>query len=72
MLWAGNPLDAFSHPVQAAYLDFLDGDGGAAVAVAGSDVVVAQEGSAQADLMSGDPAFEPRDCGETWTCYVRR
>jgi hypothetical protein len=72
MLWAGNPLDAFSHPVQAAYLDFLDGDAGAAVAVAGSDVVVAQEGSAQADLMSGDPAFEPRACGETWTCYVRR
>ena len=72
VLWAGNPLDAFSHPVQAAYLDFLDGDEGAAVAVAGSDVVVAQEGSAQADLLSGDPAFEPRDCGETWTCYVRR
>lgn len=72
VLWAGNPLDAFSHPAQAAYLDFLDGDEGAAVAVAGSDVVVAQEGSAQADLMSADPAFEPRDCGQTWTCYVRR
>lgn len=71
-LWAGNPLDAFSHRVQAAYLDFLDGDEGAAAAVAGSDVVVAQEGSAQADLVSGDPAFEPRDCGGTWICFVRR
>lgn len=70
-LWAGNPLDAFSHPVQGAYLDFLDGADGAAAAIAGSDVVVVEEGSAQAELMAGDPAFVPRQCTESWICYVR-
>ncbi|HEX5916518.1 MAG TPA: hypothetical protein VFY76_01635 [Nocardioides sp.] len=71
-LWAGNPLDAFSHPVQAGYLDFLDGGVGAADAVRESDVVVAEEGSAQAELMSGFPEFEPRRCAEGWVCYIRR
>lgn len=71
-LWAGNPLDAFSHPVQAAYLDFLSGKSGAAPAIEGSDVVVVQEGSAQDDLVSEDPALAAHPCGTSWICYVRR
>ena len=70
-LWAGNPLDAFRHEDQAAYLDFLDGDDGALRAIRASDVVVAREGSAQADLVLDEPGFLVRACGDDWKCYVR-
>ena len=71
-LWATNPLDAFTHPDQAAYLDFLDGRPGGLVAVAAADVVVARDGSAQAALVDDDEDFEARPCGEDWICFVRR
>lgn len=71
-LWVSNPLDAFTHPDQAAYLDFLDGTTGAGPAVAAADVVVAREGSRQASLMSGEPGFATAACGDDWVCWVRR
>lgn len=71
-LWATNPLDAFTHRDQAAYLDFLDGRPGGLVAVAAADVVVAREGSAQAALVEDDEDFEARPCGQDWICFVRR
>ena len=71
-LWATNPLDAFTHRDQAAYLDFLDGRAGGLVAVAAVDVVVARDGSAQAALVEDDEDFEARPCGEEWICFVRR
>lgn len=71
-LWASNPLDAFTHRDQAAYLDFLDGRPGGLVAVAAVDVVVAREDSAQAALVEEDEEFESRPCGDDWICFVRR
>jgi hypothetical protein len=70
-LWAGNPLDAFRTPDQAAYLDFLDGRGSASRAVESSNVVVVREGSPPESVVADDPAFTPRDCGGDWLCYVR-
>lgn len=71
-LWASNPLDAFTHADQAAYLDFLDGTDGAAAGVAASDVVVARKGSRQASLMSREAEFAAQPCGDDWLCWVRR
>ena len=70
-LWAGNPLDAFTHEDQAAYLDFLDGTSGARTAIERSDVVVAREGSPQAALVADDPAFVAQPCEGGWICFVR-
>jgi hypothetical protein len=70
-LWAGNPLDAFDHDVQAAYLDFLAARPEAQPAIDASDVVVVRDGSSQEGLVQGDASFEAVACGEGWTCYVR-
>ncbi len=70
-LWAGNPLDAFRHEDQAAYLDFLDGRAGAGRALAAADVVVVQPGSVAQALVVAEPGFTARPCGGGWTCYVR-
>lgn len=71
-LWAGNPLDAFTHEDQAAYLDFLDGTSGARAAIDQADVVVARASSLQASRVAGDPAFASQPCGDDWLCFVRR
>lgn len=71
-LWAGNPLDAFSHADQAAYLDFMDGEPGAQPAIEASDVVVVRTGSAADALVADDPALQAARCGGQWICYVRR
>lgn len=71
-LWAGNPLDAFGHADQAAYLDFLDGSSGAQPAIDASDLVVVRDGSSQEELVERNPSFAARPCGGGWTCYVRR
>ncbi|WP_156023322.1 hypothetical protein [Terracoccus sp. 273MFTsu3.1] len=55
-VWVSNPLDAFDHADQTAYLAFMDGDATAgARALTQADVVVAQPGTppAQAALVSG-------------------
>ena len=72
LLWAGNPLDAFTHADQAAYLDFLDGTNGASAAISEADLVVVKDGSSQARLVADEASLEPTPCGEQWTCYVRR
>ncbi|GAA2490430.1 hypothetical protein [Terrabacter carboxydivorans] len=47
-VWVSNPLDAFEHADQTAYLAFMDGDAdGGARAFAGAEVVVALPGSSQ-------------------------
>ncbi|KQV72764.1 hypothetical protein ASC64_19130 [Nocardioides sp. Root122] len=71
-LWVSNPLDAFGHDDQAAYLDFLDGRPGGRAALAQVDLVVVSEASAPQALVADDPAFIRQPCGERWTCYVRR
>lgn len=71
VLWAGNPLDAFDHDVQAAYLDFLDARPEAQPAIDASGVVVVRDGSPQEGLVEGDAFFEAVPCGAGWTCYVR-
>jgi len=49
VVWVSNPLDAFDHADQTAYLAFMDGDAtGGARGFAQADVVVARPGSAQA------------------------
>jgi hypothetical protein len=57
-IWAGNPIDAFSHPVQAAYLDWLAGtpDGRRAL---GPDVrvVLVGTGTETQTLMAQSPEF---------------
>lgn len=70
-LWATNPLDAFTHEDQAAYLDFLNGAAGARAAIEESDVVVAREGSSQAALLADDLGFEAQQCAVDWICFVR-
>lgn len=70
-VWATNPLDAFKHADQAAYLDFLAGAPGARRALDGSDVVVVQPGTAPELAVAGRGEFAPQPCGEGWVCYVR-
>jgi hypothetical protein len=57
-IWMGNPLDAFSHPDQRAYLDWLQGkpEGDAVFARAGPAVLVRWESEAQRRLTSSDSA----------------
>lgn len=71
-LWVSNPLDAFTHADQAAYLDFLDGRPGGREAAAQADVVVVGESSASRPLVAHDPDFVEQTCGGRWICYVRR
>jgi hypothetical protein len=57
-IWAGNPIDAFSHPVQAAYLDWVAGDAAGASAVTPAvNVVVVSRGTQTQALMSHMPNF---------------
>lgn len=71
VVWVADPIDAFDHDVQIAYLDFLDGEGRAADAVAEADLVVVAEGSDAADLMSGQPGFRVSELPENYELYVR-
>lgn len=70
-VWATNPLDAFEHSDQAAYLDFLTGRPGARRALEGSDVAVVPEASPAEDSVADDEDFAREPCGEGWVCYVR-
>ncbi len=69
-LWAGNPLDAFDHDDQAAYLDFLSGSPGMAAAVAGSDLVVTREDSVADEAVAALPGMLPVACASGWVCRV--
>jgi hypothetical protein len=71
-IWAGDPIDAFSHPVQSAYLDWLAGDalGSRAVAPAVRVVLVGRGTRAQA-LMGRIPSFAPVGGDRTTALYER-
>jgi hypothetical protein len=57
-IWAGDPIDAFSHPVQAAYLDWLSGDAAGRSALAPAvRVVLVGRGTPTQTLMSRTPSF---------------
>ena len=55
-IWASNPIDAFTQPVQAAYLDFL-GTGNIGPVVSGLGLVVAQTGSPAAKGLADNHAW---------------
>jgi hypothetical protein len=57
-IWVGNPIDAFSKPEQAAYLDFLQGSAGGRQALAAQvRVVLVSRGSRTQALMNATPKF---------------
>ncbi len=57
-IWAGNPIDAFSARVQAAYLDWLAGSGsGASAVVPAVKVALVARGSQTQALMARMPGF---------------
>jgi hypothetical protein len=57
-IWAGDPIDAFSHPVQAAYLDWLAGDASGRTAVTPAvRVVLVARGTQTQSLMARMPDF---------------
>lgn len=71
-IWAGNPIDAFSHQVQSAYLDFLAAGPGARAATAGVRVVLVTRGSAAQALMGRMPGFVATQSDRTAVVYERR
>jgi hypothetical protein len=57
-IWAGNPIDAFSHPVQAAYLDWLSGKAqGVRALTPAVRVVLVSRGSGTQALMARMSGF---------------
>ncbi len=75
-IWAGNPLDAFSHATQAAYLDFIGAGAGPQVHALLADdriaVILATAGSPAAHAAAADPAFARAAADPTAVVYVRR
>ena len=73
-IWAGNPIDAFSKPVQGTYLDFIAGSPGgrAALELAQIKVVVVSSGSGPGRLVSRDRAFRRAEVIGNTDIYVRR
>ncbi len=73
-IWAGNPLDAFSHRVQGSYLDWVSGapSGRAALANRQVNVVLVTRGTAQQSLTSSDREFVAVASDHWATIYVRR
>lgn len=70
MVWAGNPLDAFTPEAQGAYLDFVAGKSGMAPAVRDSDLIVVTEGSkAEAGLLALGETFERSDLPGGYVAY---
>jgi hypothetical protein len=57
-IWAGNPIDAFSRRVQAAYLDWLAGNArGASAVTPAVQIVLVARGSETQALMARMPGF---------------
>lgn len=72
-IWAGDPLDAFSRTTQAAYLDWIDGSGAAALlANPRIRVVLATRGSAAAALTAAAPGFSAVGGDATAIVFERR
>jgi hypothetical protein len=71
-IWAGNPIDAFSRPVQATYLDWLAGqDPGRRALPASIHVVLVSRGTATATLMARMPGFTAARGDRTVLMYER-
>ncbi|MGA9859056.1 MAG: hypothetical protein WBQ18_14420 [Solirubrobacteraceae bacterium] len=70
-IWAGNPIDAFSRPVQSAYLDWLAASPGAAAATAGVRVVLVTRGSQSQALMARMPGFVAARADRSAILYER-
>jgi hypothetical protein len=73
-IWAGNPIDAFSKPVQGLYLDFIAGSPGGRAALARPQikVVVVGSGSAPERLVSSDRSFRRAEVIGNTEIYLRR
>lgn len=70
-VWLGNPLDAFGHDDQRAYLDFVAGRPGMAAAVDDSDAVLVRAGEPADTAMTGLSGFEVFELSDSWRIYVR-
>jgi hypothetical protein len=71
-IWAGNPIDAFSHRVQAAYLDWLAGNAAGRGAVTPAvRVVLVDRGTQTQTLMARMPDFQPAGGDRTTAVYER-
>jgi hypothetical protein len=72
-IWAGDPIDAFSHSDQATYLDFVAGAPGGRRALSQSvRVVLVTPGSAAQRLMERMQAFVAAGGDGAASLYVRR
>lgn len=71
-IWAGNPIDAFSRPVQSAYLDWVAGEATGSQAVTPAvDIVLVTRGSATQTLMARMPGFVAARTDATAVLYER-
>jgi hypothetical protein len=71
-IWAGNPIDAFSRPVQTEYLDWTAGETGGAAALAPAvRVVIVSRGSPAQALMARMPGFVAGRADATAVVYER-
>lgn len=71
-IWVGNPIDAFSKPDQAAYLDFLQGSAGGRQALAAEvRVVLVTRGSQSQALMNATHEFALVDSDRGAAVYER-
>jgi hypothetical protein len=71
-IWAGNPIDAFSHSVQASYLDWVAGARSGASALAPAvRVVVVTRGTRTQTLMAAMPDFVATGSDRTAILYER-
>lgn len=71
-IWAGNPIDAFSRPVQAAYLDWLAGQpAGRSAVTSAVRVVLVGRGTRTQALMARIPGFVAARGDGTEVVYER-
>lgn len=72
-IWAGNPIDAFTHRVQAAYLDWTTGRASGSQAVSPAvRVAVVLRGSPTQALMARMTSFAPAGHDAVAMVYERR
>lgn len=73
-IWAGNPLDAFTHRVQTEYVDFVAGKRGgqAALSAPGVTYVLVTRGSSADKLTAHDRHYTMIAADETGVLYARR
>jgi hypothetical protein len=71
-VWVSNPLEAFSHRIQSAYLDWLQGlPSGRAAITSAVGVILVDRGSGSARLMAGTRGFIPTFRNGTTILYAR-